>query len=185
MMDAYRMKIAGIERDLPLCRVNDELYIAAFVMFGDVELTVACAEELLKLAPEFDVIVTAEAKGIPLAYEMARQSGKVYIVARKYPKLYMKNVISTKVRSITTDREQTLYLAQDEAEYIRGRRILIVDDVISTGESIAAVEQLVTEVEGKIAGRMAVLAEGDAQERTDIVYLERLPLFKPDGTILG
>ena len=184
MNSVYPITIAGITRDLPLCRVTDDLYIGAFVMFGDVEMTVTAAEQLLKRAPAFDVIVTAEAKGIPLAYEMARQSSKYhYIVARKYPKLYMKNVVATKVRSITTDREQTLYLAQDEAEYLKGKRVLIVDDVISTGESLYAVEKLVEEAGAAVVGRMAVLAEGDATERDDILYLEKLPLFHADGSI--
>ena len=180
----YRMRVAGLERDLPICPVTDSLYIAGFVIFGDPELTEACARELLAKAPAYDYIITAEAKGIPLAYEMARQSGKYnYVVARKYPKLYMKNVVATKVRSITTDREQTLYLAQDEAEYIKGKRVLIVDDVISTGESLYAVEKLVEEAGAIIAGRMTVLAEGDAAVRDDIIYLEKLPLFNPDGSI--
>ena len=184
MKTAHTMKIAGLTRELPLCRVTDELYIGAFVMFGDVEITVAAAKELLSRAPEFDVIVTAEAKGIPLAYEMARQSGKYhYIVARKYPKLYMKNVYTAKVRSITTDKEQNLYLDQEDADYIRGRRVLIVDDVISTGESLYGVEQLVNSVEGNIVGRMTVLAEGAAARRDDIIYLEELPVFNPDGSI--
>lgn len=180
----YQIEIAGLTRKLPVCRVTDELYIAGFVMFGDVEITVAAAEQLLKRAPAFDVIVTAEAKSIPLAYEMARQSGKYqYIVARKYPKLYMKNVVSTKVHSITTDREQTLYLAQDEADYLRGKRVLIVDDVISTGESLRALETLVNGAGANIVARMAVLAEGGAAARDDIIYLEKLPLFNADGSI--
>lgn len=184
MGKTYEMNIAGLRRDLPLCRVTDDLYIGAFVIFGDVEITVASAEALLKKAPEFDVIVTAEAKSIPLAYEMARQSGKYnYIVARKYPKLYMKNVVSVKVRSITTDKEQTLYLAEDEVEYLKGKRVLIVDDVISTGESLRAVEALVEKAEGNVVGRMSVLAEGDAADRDDIIFLEKLPLFNADGTV--
>jgi len=186
MKAAHTMKIAGLTRDLPLCRVHDQLYIGAFVMFGDVEITVACAEALLKRAPEYDVIITAEAKGIPLAYEMARQANCArYIVARKYPKLYMKKVFSAQVHSITTDKEQTLYLAEDEAEFIKGKRVLIVDDVISTGESLHGVETLVTEAGGIIAGRMAVLAEGDAQNRPDLIYLEKLPLFDGNGEVIG
>jgi len=184
MNNAYRMTIAGVTRELPLCRVTDDLYIGAFVMFGDVEITVKSAEALLQRAPEFDVIVTSEAKGIPLAYEMARQSGKYnYVVARKYPKLYMKNVVATKVRSITTDKEQTLYLAEDEVEYLRGKRVLIADDVISTGESLYAIERLVEAAGAEVVGRSAVLAEGDAASRDDLIYLEKLPLFNADGTI--
>ncbi len=180
----HEMKIAGLTRQLPLCPVTDTLYIGAFVIFGDVELTVRTAEALLKMAPEHDVIITAESKGIPLAYEMARQEGgKRYIIARKAAKLYMKDVISIEVKSITTARRQTLFLDGDDAEFMRGRRVLIVDDVISTGESLAAIETLVNKAGGNIVGRMAVLAEGDAQERKDILYLEKLPLFNPDGTI--
>lgn len=179
----YKINIAGLERSLPLCKVSDELYIGAFIMFGDVEITEKCACELLKLAPEFDVIITAESKGIPLAYEMARQAGmNYYIVARKAPKLYMKNVVATKVNSITTANEQTLCVGEDEAAAMKGKRVLIVDDVISTGESLNAVETLVNEVGGIIAGKMAVLAEGDAIDRGDIKYLAPLPLFNADGT---
>ena len=173
----HTMTIAGLERHLPICRVSDSLSIAAFVIFGDVELTIAASSELLKKAPEFDVMITAEAKGIPLVYEMARQSGKPYFIARKYPKLYMANPISVDVRSITTDKEQTLYLDESEMAVINGKRVLIVDDVISTGESLRALDMLVERSGGKIAGQCAILAEGDAIDRKDIFYLEPLPLF--------
>ena len=182
----HRMKVAGLERDLPICKVTDDLYIAGFVVFGDQELTVACARELLKVAPEYDYIITAEAKGIPLAHEMARQTNaSKYFLARKVPKLYMTGVFESTVKSITTEKEQTLYLDTTDAEMIKGKKILIVDDVISTGESLRALEVLVEKAGGIIAGRMAVLAEGDAQDREDIIYLEKLPLFHPDGTIMG
>ena len=180
----YSMNIAGLQRDLPLCPINDQLYIAGFVVFGDQELTVACARELLKIAPEYDYLITAEAKGIPLAHEMARQSGaEKYFLARKMPKLYMTGVFESTVRSITTAKEQHLYLDVADAQLMKGKRILLVDDVISTGESLAALEKLVEDAGGIIAGRIAVLAEGDAQNRDDIRYLEKLPLFNPDGTI--
>jgi len=183
MSMTYPLHVAGLKRDLTLCRVNDELYIAGFVIFGDVELTQACARELLKKAPEYDILITAEAKGIPLAYEMARQAGtNRYLIARKVPKLYMKNVFTVKVNSITTAKEQTLCIDQEDADFMRGRRVLIVDDVISTGESLRAVEELVKQAGGNIVGKMAILAEGDATERDDIIYLEKLPLFNPDGT---
>ena len=181
----YRMNVAGLDRDLPVCRVTDDLYIAGFVIFGDQELTVACARELLKKTPEYDYIITAEAKGIPLAHEMARQSGaKKYFVARKVPKLYMTGVFEATVKSITTAKEQTLYLDVADAQLMKGKRILVVDDVISTGESLAALEALVEKAGGIIAGRMAILAEGDAQDRRDLIYLEKLPLFNPDGSIM-
>ena len=181
----YRMKVAGLERDLHICKVTDSLYIAGFVIFGDQELTVACARDLLAKAPEYDYIITAEAKGIPLAHEMARQAGDAkYILARKAPKLYMVDMFSSTVKSITTAKEQTLYLDGADAKLMEGKKILIVDDVISTGESLAALEVLVEKAGGIICGRMAILAEGDAQNRKDLVYLERLPLFNPDGTIM-
>ena len=178
----YSMNVAGLERKLPICKVSDTLYIAGFVIFGDQELTVACARELLAKAPEYDYIITAEAKGIPLAHEMARQSGaKKYFLARKAPKLYMTGVFSATVKSITTAKEQTLYLDVADAELMKGKRILVVDDVISTGESRTALETLVKKAGGIIAGRMAILAEGDAQNRDDLIYLERLPLFDKEG----
>ncbi len=181
----YRMKVAGLQRDLPICPVNENLYIAGFVIFGDPELTEACARELLARAPEYDYIITAEAKGIPLAHEMARQAGDAkYILARKAPKLYMRDLFSSTVKSITTAKEQTLYLDGTDAQLMKGKRILVVDDVISTGESLKALEMLVEKAGGIICGRMAILAEGDAQEREDLVYLEKLPLFNPDGTVM-
>ena len=181
----YRMKVAGLWRELPICKVTDSLYIAGFVVFGDQELTVACAKELLARAPEYDYVITAEAKGIPIAHEMARQTGaEKYFLARKGPKLYMRGVFSSTVKSITTEKEQTLYLDTADAELMQGKKILIVDDVISTGESLAALEALVEKAGGIIVGRMAVLAEGDAQERADITYLEKLPLFDAEGNVL-
>ncbi len=183
MKDSYTLNVAGLTRELPLCRVNDELYIGAFVIFGDVELTVACAKELLKIAPEHDILITAESKGIPLVYEMARQHGEnKYLIARKAAKLYMRNVFSTEVTSITTANRQHLCIDQADADLMRGRRVLIIDDVISTGESLKAVEKLVVQAGGNVVGRMAILAEGDAANRKDILFLQKLPLFNPDGS---
>lgn len=181
----YHMTIAGLERDLPICKVSDQLSIGAFVIFGDPELTVAAAGELLKKAPAYDYMITAEAKGIPLIHEMARQAGdKKYFLARKGPKLYMTGVFESSVHSISTAKEQHLYLDTADAELMKGKRILVVDDVISTGESLNALETLVEKAGGKIVGRMAILAEGDAQDRDDLIYLEKLPLFHPDGTVM-
>ena len=182
----YRMTVAGLERDLPICPLNDKLSIAGFVIFGDQELTVECSRALLEKAPEYDYIITAEAKGIPLAHEMARQAGDAkYILARKGPKLYMRDIFSVTVNSITTAKEQKLYLDGADAALMKGKRILIVDDVISTGESLKALEALVEKAGGIICGRMAILAEGDAIGRDDIIYLEPLPLFNADGTVLA
>lgn len=182
MKEFYEIEVAGLKRNLPLCKISDDLYIGAFIMFGDVELTKACAAELLKKAPEFDIMITAESKGIPLLYEMARQAGtNKYIVARKGPKLYMKNVTFTHVNSITTDHQQVLCVGQDEIDAMKGKRVLIVDDVISTGESLKALEVLVNQIGAEIVGKMAVLAEGEAINRKDITVLAPLPLFDKDG----
>ncbi|MBO4573660.1 MAG: adenine phosphoribosyltransferase [Clostridia bacterium] len=185
MRTEYKMTIAGLERALPLCKLNDKLYIAGFVMFGDIELTEACARELIKLAPEHDVMITAESKGIPLVCAMARQMGvNKYVLARKAPKLYMQNVVKFDVTSITTQGMQSLYLDGKDVEYLKGKRVLIVDDVISTGASLAALEKLVNAAEGNIVGKMTVLAEGEAADRKDIIYLEKLPLFDNNGNEL-
>ena len=180
----YEIDIAGLKRDLPLCKVTDDLYIGAFVMFGDVEVTVHAAAELLKRAPEYDYLLAPEAKSIPLLYEMARQSGAdKYFVARKGAKAYMSGAFEVSVKSITTLHVQKLVIDTADAELIRGKRILILDDVISTGESLRATEELVHQAGGIVAGRMAVLAEGEAADRDDIIFLARLPLFNPDGSV--
>lgn len=177
MKNTYKIQIAGLERELPMFSVNENMDIAAFILFGDVEITVAAATELLKNVPEFDVIITPEAKSIPLAYEISRQSSKPYIVARKGVKVYMSNPVSVEVKSITTANVQKLFIGDEDAKKLCGKRVLIVDDVISTGESLSAVQKLVNVAGGNIAASCAVLAEGDAAERDDIIFLEKLPLF--------
>ena len=179
----YELNVAGLKRDLPLCRVDDALTIAAFVIFGDVELTCACAKALLDAAPEFDYIIAPEAKAIPLIHEMARQSGRnEYFLVRKAPKLYMNGVFEAEVTSITTVGSQKLYMDGADAAKMSGKRVLIVDDVVSTGQSLRAVEELIGKAGGIIAGKMAILAEGDAIARSDIIYLAPLPLFNSDGS---
>lgn len=180
----YDIDIAGLKRTLPICKVSDQLSIGAFVIFGDVELTVHCAAELLKRAPDYDYLIAPEAKAIPLLYEMARQSGaNKYFLARKKAKAYMQGVFEVSVQSITTAGTQTLVLDAEDAAQIRGKKMLILDDVISTGESLHAMEALVEQAGGVIAGKMAILAEGDAAKREDIITLAPLPLFNPDGSI--
>ena len=182
-MHTYPIHIAGLERQLPICKVTDDLYIGAFICFGDAELTVACARELIKIMPEHDIMITAEAKGIPLVHEMARQSGENhYLIARKAVKVYMPKPFGIEVHSITTAKKQQLFIDQNDVDAMKGKRVLIIDDVISTGESLRAVEKLVREAGGEVVGRMAILAEGDAQYRNDITYLEHLPLLNSDGT---
>ncbi len=177
MSDTYTLQVAGLTRELPICKVNDHMDIAAFIMFSDVELTVACARDLLAKCPDFDVILTAEAKGIPLAYEMARQSGKQWIPARKGAKLYMREPVVIEDQSITTVGKQTLVVDKKDLEYMNDKRILIVDDVISTGGSLHALEEIAARCTGKVVGCAAVLAEGDAAKRDDILFLAPLPLF--------
>lgn len=177
MSDTYTLHVAGLTRELPICKISDDLSIAAFIMFGDVELTIACAKALLAVAPDFDVIVTAEAKAIPLAYEMSRQSGKKYIPARKGKKLYMQEPVVIEVQSITTKATQSLCIDKPELDYLNGKRVLIVDDVISTGGSLQAMEAIVAKSTGTVVGRAAVLAEGDAAKRGDIIFLAPLPLI--------
>ena len=179
----YKMNIAGVEHELPICQLNENLAIGAFVIFGNVELTCACAKALLEKAPEFDYMIAPEAKAIPLIHEMARQSGRNdYLLVRKNKKAYMQSVFEVEVQSITTAGSQKLYMDGADAEKMKGKKVLILDDVISTGESIRAVEELVLKAGGIVAARMAVLAEGDAADRDDIIVLDKLPLFTPDGT---
>ena len=182
----YSMEVAGLKRELPICKVTDDLYIGAFICFGDAELTVACAREMLKLvsADSYDYLFTAEAKSIPLIHEMARQSGaEKYFIARKGAKAYMPDPICVEDQSITTAGMQKLYLGRDDAELICGKRILLIDDVISTGGSLMAMEALVEQAGGQVAGKIAVLAEGDAKDREDIKFLAPLPLFNADGSM--
>ena len=185
-MHTYPMTVAGLKRELPICKVTDDLYIGAFIVFGDAELTVACARELLKLVPadSYDYMLTAEAKSIPLIHEMARQSGAAkYFIARKGPKAYMPDPLRVVDKSITTAGEQALYLGRDDADLIRGKRVLLMDDVISTGGSLHAMEALVEQAGGTVTGRVAVLAEGAAADRSDIRFLEKLPVFNADGNV--
>ena len=187
-MPVYPITVAGLQRDLPICKVTDDLYIGAFICFGDAELTVACAREMLKLVDQdsYDYLFTAEAKSIPLIHEMARQSGaKKYFIARKGPKVYMPNPISVADQSITTLAQQMLYLGSDDAELIKGKKIVIMDDVISTGGSLKAMEALVHKAGGEVVAKIAVLAEGGAADRKDIMFLEKLPVFNVDGSIKG
>ena len=178
----YKLKVAGLERELELCPLNESTMIAPFAIFGDVELTCACAAELLKKVPEFDYMLAPEAKAIPLIHEMARQSGRNdYMLARKVKKFYMKNPFGVEDQSITTEGKQMLYMDGNDAAKLKGKKVLIIDDVISTGGSISAVEHLVKAAGGIVAGRMAILAEGKAAQRDDIIVLGALPVFNTKG----
>lgn len=178
MKDFYTLELCGVTRQLPIVQVSDDLKIASFVILGDTELVCATAQELVKKLPPVDCLVTAEAKGIPLIFEISRLLGMPrYYVARKSIKAYMESPIVTEVNSITTQESQILCLEQADAEAIQGKRVAIIDDVISTGQSLKAVETLVEQVGGQVVARAAILAEGDAAKRDDIIFLDELPLF--------
>lgn len=180
MREVYKIDIAGCTRELPICPLNEHMDIAGFVMFSDVEITEKTAKALLERCPEHDIIVTAESKGIPLAYEMARIGCRNYVVARKGVKAYMTDPIYVEVRSITTNHLQRLYLSSEDCQNLEGKHVLIVDDVISTGESLQAMEELLHQIGAKVVGKACVLAEGEAKDREDIIYLKDLPLFFKD-----
>ena len=178
MKKTYSLNVAGVTRELPIIKLNEDLSIASFVILGDVELVTKAAEELIKKIPEVDILVTAEAKGIPLVFEMARLlNNDNYIVARKSIKPYMEDPVVDEVVSITTQEKQILCLDKKDALAIKGKRVAIVDDVISTGSSIEAIERLVNLAGAEVVAKVAILAEGDAVKRDDIIYLEHLPLF--------
>lgn len=176
-MSTYKLELAGLVRNLPIIKISDDLSIASFVTLGDQELVSHAAVELEKLIPEVDIFVTAEAKGISLAHELARLRGmKKYVVCRKSVKSYMTDPIGISVKSITTDKIQRLYLNGEDVDLIKDKKACLVDDVISTGESIKALEDLVNKVGGKVVGKAAILAEGDASKREDLIFLKELPL---------
>jgi adenine phosphoribosyltransferase len=180
-MNTYRINVAGIERELVYVPIDSRTAYASFVVIGDTELISCAAKELVKKLEGVEVILTAEAKGIALAYEISRLLNlKEFIVARKSVKSYMKNVISERVQSITTKEGQKLYLDETDANKLKGRNVCIIDDVISTGESLRAIENLAKKAGGFVKYKAAILAEGQAAEREDILFLGKLPLFQID-----
>ena len=178
-MKKYCLKVAGLKRELPFVDINEELAFASFVVISDTELVSFAGKLLAEKIGECDAIVTAEAKGIALSYEISRQLGhKSFIVARKSEKSYMKDTIETSVKSITTVTKQHLYLDGSDIEKIRGRKVCLIDDVVSTGQSLAALEELVIKAGADVVQKACILAEGEAADRNDIIYLEKLPLFR-------
>ena len=177
-MKTYTLHVAGLTRELPIIKLSYDLSIASFVILGDTEIVRKTAPIIAKKLPEVDFIVTAEAKGIPLAYEISRILNlNEYVVARKSIKAYMEEPIEVEINSITTTNSQKLYLNNQDAKKIKGKRAALVDDVISTGQSLKALERLVEKAGGKVVAKAAILAEGDAKDRKDIVFLEALPTF--------
>lgn len=177
-MKTYTLHVAGLTRELPIIKLSYDLSIASFVILGDTEIVRKTAPIIAKKLPEVDLIVTAEAKGIPLAYEISKVLNlNEYVVARKSVKAYMEESIEVEVNSITTTNSQKLYLNNQDAKKIKGKRIALVDDVISTGQSLKALERLVEKAGGKVLAKAAILAEGDAKDRKDIIFLEALPTF--------
>ena len=186
-MKYFDFEIMGIRRKLPYVRIGENLALASFVIISDTELVASVAPELVKRLPEVDVLMTAEAKGICLTYEMSRIMGmKSFVIARKSRKPYMQDPISHTVHSVTTLKEQTLWLDKAEAEKIRGKRVALIDDVIATGESIAALEALAVKAGATVAAKAAVLAELQSVHRKDIIYLKEHFVFRPmpDGTFV-
>ncbi|MFA1821035.1 phosphoribosyltransferase family protein [Virgibacillus oceani] len=180
-MKTYELNVAGVTRHLPVIPVNEDIKIASFVILGDTELVSAAAPLLANKLPETDILVTAEAKGIPFVHELSKVLNmKNYVVARKSVKPYMKNPLTYEVHSITTQSSQILCLDEVDVGSIQDKRIALIDDVISTGESIKALEELVKKAGGKVVAKAAILAEGDAAERDDILFLEKLPIFSRD-----
>ena len=177
-MKTYTLHVAGLTRELPIIKLSYDLSIASFVILGDTEIVRKTAPIIAKKLPEVDFIVTAEAKGIPLAYEISKVLNlNEYVVARKSVKAYMEESIEVEVNSITTTNSQKLYLNNQDAKKIKGKRVALVDDVISTGQSLKALERLVEKAGGKVLAKAAILAEGDAKDRKDIIFLEALPTF--------
>ena len=177
-MKTYTLNVAGLTRELPIIKLSYDLSIASFVILGDTEIVRKTAPIIAKKLPEVDFIVTAEAKGIPLAYEISQVLNlNEYVVARKSVKAYMEEPIEVEVNSITTTNSQKLYLNNQDAKKIKGKRVALVDDVISTGQSLKALERLVEKAGGKVLAKAAILAEGDAKDRKDIIFLEALPTF--------
>lgn len=177
-MQTYEITIAGITRHLPIVKIKDELQLASFVILGDTELTTVAANELKQRLPEVDILVTAETKGIPLVHELAKQMNMShYVVARKSVKAYMQQPFISQATSIASQTKQLLCLDVSDVALIKGKRVALVDDVISSGESIRALADLVEKAGGDIVAKASIIAEGDASERDDIIFLEKLPLF--------
>ena len=177
-MKTYTLHVAGLTRELPIIKLSYDLSIASFVILGDTEIVKKTAPMIAKKLPEVDFIVTAEAKGIPLAYEISRILNlNEYVVARKSIKAYMEEPIEVEVNSITTTNSQKLYLNNQDANKIKGKRVALIDDVISTGQSLKALERLVEKAGANVVAKAAILAEGDAKDRKDIIFLEALPTF--------
>lgn len=176
--ETYTLHIAGLTRELPIIPLNDSVSIASFVILGDTELVVKVAPALVEKLPPFDVLLTPEAKGIPLAFEISRLLDTNYIVARKSIKAYMNDPIIEKVNSITTQNPQIICLDGKDIEQIRGKRVAIIDDVISTGESVNAVARLIEKAGGQVVAKAAILAEGEAGDNNEIIFLQKLPIFQ-------
>lgn len=181
----YSITIGDTHRELPIMAISQDTAIASFVLLGDDELSNSAAKQLLpKLPKDFDYIVTMESKGIPLAHDLSLLTNHPRsIVIRKSVKDYMKDPLTTPVKSITTGKPQELVLNGEDARLIKGKKIILVDDVVSTGGSMKAASNLLQQVNANIIARVAILAEGDAAKRKDLIYLQPLPLFNLDGSI--
>ncbi len=180
--NTYPIEIAGVYRELTLIEVQPGLRIAVLNILGDIELVQACAKALAQKIDniDYDVLVTAEAKSIPLAHELAVETGKPYIVLRKVYRPYMGDTIHAETVSITTGRPQSLYLDEKDRNLIAGKKVILLDDVISTGSTLEGMKQIVEKANGIITGEAAILTEGDQARWEHIISLGHLPLFSTD-----
>jgi len=177
------LEVCGLHRKLPFVDLSEELAYASFVVISDTELITRAGEELAKYANGAEIILTIEAKGIALAYEISRQLGmQDFVVVRKSIKSYVKSYIQDAVCSITTQGEQKVFLDGADALKLQGKKVAIVDDVVSKGESLAAAERLVKAAGGTVCAKLAILAEGAAADRKDISFLQKLPLFRKENS---
>ena len=175
----YSIEIAGVKRELPLFEIKPGLSIAILNILGDTELVAACARELAKKVKgvDFDIIMTAEAKSIPIAHMLAVETKKPYIVLRKLYKPYMGDAIQAETLSITTGQPQVLILDEKDRSLIQGKKVLVVDDVISTGSTLQGMHMILDKANATIAGEAAILTEGDRAQWMHIHALGHLPLF--------
>ncbi len=177
--ETYAIEIAGLKRELPLFEIKPGLRIAILNILGDTELVQACARELGQRlnALDFDLIVSAEAKSIPLAYALAVETKRPYVILRKTYKPYMGDAIQAETLSITTGQPQILILDEKDRETVKGKKVLVLDDVISTGSTLQGMRMVLDKAGAKVAGEAAILTEGDRAQWENIVALGHLPLF--------
>ncbi len=178
--ESYPIEIAGVQRELPLFEVQPGLKIAILNILGDTELVEACARVLAQrfASIPYDCLVTAEAKSIPLAYALSVHTSKPYVILRKRYRSYMGAALSVETLSITTGQPQSLYLDEKDQEILRGKRVVILDDVISTGSTLYGMRRLMEKVGAEVVAEGAILTEGEPSNWPRVISLGHIPLFK-------